>query len=139
MPYFLEALIDLADGSLVSDCPLPCKTTQTQTKLLHKGSKPDDHYIDLAFSSKVRVTRTDLVKPTLTSFLSEVGLKSSPQAKRCKKTLHNLYHWSKQLVSLNKCYKFFCDQITFNHKTICYHWITFYHLINLDHKITFYH
>ena len=82
MPYFLEALIDLADGSLVSDCPLPCKTTQTQTKLLHKGSNPDDHYIDLAFSSKVRVTTTDLVKPTLTSFLSEVGLKTSSQAKR---------------------------------------------------------
>ena len=65
---------DLADGSRVSDCPLPCKTTQAQTKLLFE-EKNTDTYIDITFSSKVKLTKTDLVKPTLSSFLSEVRLK----------------------------------------------------------------
>ena len=68
----LDVLYDLADGSLMSDCPLPCKTTQTETKFLYETK--DDNYIDISFSSQVRVTTTDLVRPTLTSFLSEVGL-----------------------------------------------------------------
>ena len=64
----------MADGSRVSDCALPCKTTQTQTKLLHED-KGADTSINIAFSSKVKLTKTDLVKPTLSSFLSEVRLK----------------------------------------------------------------
>ena len=69
--FFSGAIIDLADGSRVSYCPLPCKTTQTQTKLLHED-KGVDTMIDITFSSKIKQTKTDLVKPTLSSFLSEV-------------------------------------------------------------------
>ena len=65
-------MYDLLDGTSVSDCPLPCKTTETEAKLLYED-KEDAHF-DITFSSKVRVTTTDLVKPTLSSFLSEVGL-----------------------------------------------------------------
>ena len=32
--------------------------------------------IDIGFSPKVKITKTDLVTPTLSSFLSEVGLKN---------------------------------------------------------------
>ena len=70
----LDAIFDLADGSRVSDCPLPCKTTRTQAKLLYEY-KTGDTSIDITFSSKVKLTKTDLVKPTLSSFLSEVRLK----------------------------------------------------------------
>ena len=65
---------DLVDGSLVSNCPLPCKTIQTHTEFLD-DDKANETYLDISFSSRVRVTRTDLVAPTLSSFLSEVGLK----------------------------------------------------------------
>ena len=68
-------LVNLFDGSQISDCPLPCKTTQTQTKVMY-ASKGDSSTIDINFSSKVKVTKTDLEKPTLSSFLSEVKLKT---------------------------------------------------------------
>ena len=66
---------DLVDGSRVSNCPLPCKTTQTHTEFLN-DFKGDETFLDISFSYRVRVTKTDLVKPTLSSFLSEVILKS---------------------------------------------------------------
>ena len=65
----------MVDGSSVSDCPLPCKTTQTEAKFLYENQDKDT-IIDITFSSTVRVTTTDLVKPTLSRFLSEVGLKN---------------------------------------------------------------
>ena len=68
----LDTLYNLVDGILVSDCPLPCKRTQTQTKFLNEY-KSEVTVLDITFSSKVRVTKTDLVKPTLSSLLSEVG------------------------------------------------------------------
>ena len=67
---------DLVDGSRVSNCPLPCKTTQTHTEFLNDVKGDDETFLDISFSSRVRVTKTDLVKPTLSSFLSEVGLKA---------------------------------------------------------------
>ena len=63
----------MVDGSSVSDCPLPCKTTQTEAKLLYED-KGNSTEIDIYFSSKVRITTTDLVKPALSTFLSEVRL-----------------------------------------------------------------
>ena len=67
-----DTLYNLVDGLLVSDCPLPCKRTRTQTKFLNEY-KSEGAVLDITFSSKVRVTKTDLVKPTLSSLLSEVG------------------------------------------------------------------
>ena len=69
---FTESIYGLVDGSLVSDCPLPCKTTQTKTKFLNKY-KTEKNHIAISFSSKVKLTKTDLLKPTISSFLSEVG------------------------------------------------------------------
>ena len=69
---FSGAISDLFDGSLVSNCILPCVTTQTHTEFLY-DEKTDKAYLDITFSSKVRVTKTDLVKPAVSSFLSEVG------------------------------------------------------------------
>ena len=73
-PLFQGVLYDLVDESLVSDCPLPCKTTQSQAKHLYQHTLTWTQ-IYITFSSKVKVTRTDLVKPALSIFLSEVGLK----------------------------------------------------------------
>ena len=73
--FFSEGWIeDLINGDLASDCLLPCRTTQTHTELLN-DYKSDESYLDISFSSIVRVTKTDLVTPTLSTFLSEVGMK----------------------------------------------------------------
>ena len=55
------------------ETPLPCKTTQTHTKFLYETIQ-NNSAIGISFSSKVRITKTDLVRPTFTNFLSEVGL-----------------------------------------------------------------
>ena len=67
MALFQGAVDDLLDGSVVSNCPLPCITTQTEVKLLYEAD--DDFYIDITFSSKVRVTKTDLLKPNVSILL----------------------------------------------------------------------
>ena len=67
-------LFDFFDGSHLSDCPLPCKTTQTRNKFLFE-SMGDDTIIEIQFSSTVRVSKTDVDRPTIASFLSEVKLK----------------------------------------------------------------
>ena len=76
-----RTMADMIDGSLVSDCPLPCKTTHTQAKLFNTMSSADTE-IDIAFSSKVKITRTDMKRPTLSSFLSEV--------RECQKHFENI-------------------------------------------------
>ena len=65
---------DLATGTQPSDCPLPCTTTQTETKHLY-DTKENRNFstLCLTFSSKVLVTRTDFLKFSPASFLSEVG------------------------------------------------------------------
>ena len=67
-----QVMQDLFDGTEASKCPLPCRTTRTQTKLLYKFSDAETE-IDITFSPKVRVTRTEMMKPTLTGFLAEVN------------------------------------------------------------------
>ena len=73
MSYILGILRYLVDGDLVSDCPLPCKTTQTYTKFLYE-TKSESSGIGISLPSKIRVTKTDFVGPTFTNFLSEVQL-----------------------------------------------------------------
>ena len=73
MSYILGILRYLVDGDLVSDCPLPCKTTQTYTKFLYE-TKSESSGIAISLPSKIKVTNTDLVRPTFTNFLSEVQL-----------------------------------------------------------------
>ena len=70
--YKLKQLYEkLTDGDLRSDCPLPCKTTKTQTKFLDELEGEFTGFF-ISFSSTVRVTKTDLVRPSISSFLSEV-------------------------------------------------------------------
>ena len=68
----LYHMADLVDGSQASDCPLPCKTTQTQTRFLHESVTPNNTWIDISFSSKVKVTTTDMLRPKFTNILSDV-------------------------------------------------------------------
>jgi hypothetical protein len=63
---------DMLDGTSISDCPLPCSTIYTETRFISEAVI-DDSYIDITFSPSVQVTMTDFVKPTLSSFLSDVG------------------------------------------------------------------
>ena len=65
---------DLFEGTQLSDCPLPCTTTHTETNYLHETPDPRNFSsLFLTFSSKVMVTRTDFLNFSLSSFLSEVG------------------------------------------------------------------
>ena len=70
---YFSPLGDFADGTRITDCPLPCKTTQTRSKVLY-DSLGEGTSFDIQFSSTVRVSKTDLVKSTVSSFLSEVGV-----------------------------------------------------------------
>ena len=65
---------DLFDGTQLSDCPLPCITTTTETKHISDKTNPCNlSTLLLTLSSKVLVTRTDFPEFRLASFLSEVG------------------------------------------------------------------
>ena len=65
---------DSFDGTQLSDCPLPCTTTNTETKHLYgRTDNRNVSTISLTFSSKVLVKRTDFLKFSLAIFLSEVG------------------------------------------------------------------
>ena len=61
----------LAEGSEVSNCPLPCTRTKTKTKFQNEY-KSEQAKIEIIFSSKLRVTKTEFVTLTFSSFLSEV-------------------------------------------------------------------
>ena len=80
-------LSDLFDGTRKSDCLLPCVTAHFETKFLNKYAS-DTSYIDITFSSQVRlqlvapstlhnfqvkITTTDMLKPSLSTFLSKVN------------------------------------------------------------------
>jgi hypothetical protein len=72
--YIGPAPSKLFDGNNLSDCPLPCKTTRTETKFLRSYVTDDKRTsVDIAFSQSVQVTTTDFVKPSLSTFLSDVG------------------------------------------------------------------
>ena len=51
---------DLVDGSLVSNCPLPCKTTQTHTEFLN-DLKSNETYLELDTDGVGRVGDNYLV------------------------------------------------------------------------------
>ena len=62
---------DMFDGTTTSDCALPCETISTQTKKETEYKAPFTQ-LEISFSSKVRITTTDLLQPTTSIFLSEV-------------------------------------------------------------------
>jgi hypothetical protein len=72
--YFASTASKLFAGNKLSDCPLPCKTTRTETKFLRSYVTDDKRTsVDIAFSQSVQVTTTNFLKPTLSTFLSDVG------------------------------------------------------------------
>ena len=66
--------MNLFKGYDTSDCPNPCKTFTTNSKFV-SGHKLDMNLssVTIKFPSTVRVTKTDFVRPGLSSFLSDVG------------------------------------------------------------------
>ena len=57
-------------------CPLPCRTFHINTKFISSiktSSGPDRAPVKIVFSQSVLVTKTDFVKPSLSSLLSGVG------------------------------------------------------------------
>ena len=63
---------ELVWGTHVSDCPLPCTTTSTETKYI-SGIPSQHNNIKIIFSQTVEVSTKDFLKPTLASLLSSVG------------------------------------------------------------------
>jgi len=63
----------LWDGVNESDCPLPCEIYSTETR--HTDSTNSQGYIgfSITFQQNVEVTTIRVIKPTLFSFLSDVG------------------------------------------------------------------
>ena len=59
-------------GSHVSNCPLPCKITSTETKFISAISSQNP-FIKVIFSQQVQVSTKDFMKPSLASLLSSVG------------------------------------------------------------------
>lgn len=66
--------LDLFDGTKISDCPLPCTTIFTESRILVEFPRTTNtSRINLTFSAKVQVTITDNLKFYLSTFLSELG------------------------------------------------------------------
>ena len=49
---YLGLMENLVDGSRVSDCPLPCLISHTQTKFLYEKDVEYSGFIDISFPSK---------------------------------------------------------------------------------------
>jgi hypothetical protein len=68
-----SGLIDLFYGTTMSDCPLPCSTIRTETKLMRKTiATGRSTSIMIFFSPTVQVTTTDFVLPAISTFLSDL-------------------------------------------------------------------
>jgi hypothetical protein len=64
----------LFKGEYLSDCLLPCTTFRSESKFVGKFKfKGRSTWMNIRFSQTVQVTTTDFIKPTLSTFLSDVG------------------------------------------------------------------
>ena len=74
---FSNAFTKIITGSAVSDCPLPCTTTEIKSVFLdtkfEKNMDMEYSRIDIEFSDKVTVTMTDFPKFNPAVFLSALG------------------------------------------------------------------
>ena len=73
---FVDAFADIVTGDAVSDCPLPCTSTEITTVFLDEKNEArtiPTSRIDIAFSDTVTVTTTDFPKFNPAAFLSALG------------------------------------------------------------------
>ena len=64
---------DIVDGTIVSDCPFPCRTTFVSTQIATEGSSYKDSSIEITFDQSVTVVSTDFVTFSMTDFLASIG------------------------------------------------------------------
>ena len=75
LPGYLEKVKNLYRGSTLSNCPMPCSTYRTTTKLISRRPIRNERFgrILLAFSEKVPMTITELETPSVSELLSAIG------------------------------------------------------------------
>ena len=72
--YDDSVFINIFNGITRSKCPQPCSTVRVISRLAREWKKYEDFsLIDIAPSSLVLVTRTDFVKPPISSLVAEFG------------------------------------------------------------------
>ena len=75
LPGYLEKVKNLYRGSRLSNCPMPCSTFRTTTKLISRRAIRNEQFgrILMAFSEKVAMTITELETPSVSELLSAIG------------------------------------------------------------------
>ena len=73
LPGYLEKVKSLYRGSTLSNCPMPCTTYRTTTRMISKRASYPLGRILLSFSEKVTMTITELETPSVSELLSELG------------------------------------------------------------------
>ena len=72
---YLEKVKNLYRGNKLSNCPMPCSTFRTTTKMISKRPIRNEQFgrILLSFSEKVTMTITELETPSVSELLSAIG------------------------------------------------------------------
>ena len=73
VPGYLEQVMNLYRGSTLSNCPMPCTTFRTTSKMISKRASSPLGRILLSFSEKVTMTITELETPSVSELLSAIG------------------------------------------------------------------
>ena len=69
-----NSYVDLADGTQLSDCPVPCRSTTFISSLIAtEASSSNQSSIEITFEETVTVAVTDFAQFTLADFLATVG------------------------------------------------------------------
>ena len=68
-----DKMKSLYTGKRLSDCPMPCTTFGTSTKMISKRATVDKSHIVLSFSGTVQMTITEMETPSISGLLSAVG------------------------------------------------------------------
>ena len=73
-PGYHKRVGSLFNGNKLSDCPMPCNTFGTNTRLISEREKQDEKSsIVLTFSDTVQMTITEMETPSISELLSAVG------------------------------------------------------------------
>ena len=70
---YLEKVKSLYTGNQLSNCPMPCNTFATNTRLMSKRATADKSHIVLSFSETVQMTITEMEAPSISGLLSAIG------------------------------------------------------------------
>ena len=61
------------NGNKLSNCPMPCNTFATNTRLVSKRATAEKSHIVLSFSEMVEMTETEMETASLSELLSSIG------------------------------------------------------------------